>query len=51
MSSKSHYLSGVGCLLWFGACALFFGVSLVLGGAAITGKIDAGHYFLGAHGN
>lgn len=38
-------------LSWIGICLVFFIFSLITGGAAITGKIVDGRYYLGAHGN
>jgi hypothetical protein len=38
-------------LAWTGTTVLFFAHSMIFGGAAITGKIVGGHYYLGSHGN
>ena len=38
-------------LAWVGTAILFLAFSMIAGGAAVTGKIVAGHYYLGGHGN
>ena len=38
-------------LAWMGISVAFLAFSLSMGGAAITGKVTPGHYYLGSHGN
>ena len=51
MEAMNNRLPLVAVLAWGAASALFLGFSLITGGAAITGKITGGHYYLGSHGN
>jgi len=48
MSKSAPIIVG---LLWVSTGILFFAHGMISGGAAITGKVVSGHFFLGSHGN
>ncbi len=47
----SKTLTNVLGLVWIVIAVSFFAFSMIVGGAAITGKVVAGHYYVGSHGN
>ncbi|MDB6018435.1 MAG: hypothetical protein JWR19_2924 [Pedosphaera sp.] len=47
----SKHLPIITGLIWIAASICFFAHSMLAGGAAITGKVVAGQYYLGMHGN
>ena len=38
-------------LAWVGITVLFLATSMFTGGAAISGRVVGGHFYLGSHGN